>query len=263
LRDLVKEIADKDVRTAYGEELSQRLNAQFQPTKREGGYNQSGSGQAGNPFRRSAQWSGRGQGRSDRGMGFRFTAPARPTPGLKSPSQWVREASLVLAAINHPALLERCESAYFELDLADPGLKALLGEVLAAISTDPALDSAGLRSHLTKTGAAGTLERVTSDPQLGKHRFLRPETEIDEVEQGFRNALAHHLFESTHKQEVARSASQIFTDGDDAWKAAAAAREELINSSKPEEVGDEGDSPRRFADALEKMRETVAKKGGR
>ncbi len=269
LRDLVKQIADKDVRGAYGEELSQRLNAQFQPPPKQGGYNRDGSGQGGNPFRRSGPWQGRGPGsRSgrgpyDRGMGFRFTAPARPTPGLKSPSQWVREASLVLAAIHHPALLERQEAAYFELDLADPGLKALLGEVLAAISADPTLDSAGLKSHLTKTGAAGTLERVTSDPQLGKHRFLRPDTEIDEVEQGFRNALAHHLFESTLKQEVARSASQIFTDGDDAWKAAAAAREELINSSKPEEDGDVGDSPKRITDALERMKQTVEKKFGR
>ena len=97
-----------------------------------------------------------------------------------------------------------------------------------------------------------------------KHSFLRPDTEIGEVELGFRNALAHHLFESTLKQEVARSASQIFTEGDDAWKAAAAAREELINSSKPGEAqGDENDSPKRFADALERMKQTVEKKFGR
>jgi DNA primase len=175
----------------------------------------------------------------------------------------VREASIVLAAVNHPALIERCESAFFELEIADPGLRALLSEVLAAISTDPALDSAGLKSHLSQTGAAGILERVTHDPQLLKHRFLRPETEIDEVEQGFQNALAHHLFESTLKQEVARSASQIFTDGDDAWKAAAAAREEMINSSKPGEAADEGDSPKRLSDALERMKQTVEKKFGR
>ena len=170
----------------------------------------------------------------------------------------------MLAAINHPSLIERCEAAFFDLELADPGLQALLGEVLAAVSADPTLDSAGLKSHLSQTGAAGILERATHDPQLSKHRFLRPETEIDEAEQGFQDALAHHLFESTLKQEVARSASQIFTDGDDAWKAAAAAREEMINSSKPGEAEtDDGDSPKRFSDALEKMKQTVEKKFGR
>ncbi len=256
LRELVRTIADKDVRGAYGAELSQRLDAQFRPPERERsrptGGNQRFTGN--NPFRQGAK----------RGQGFRFAAPARPTPGLKNPSQWVREASLILAAINHPALIERVESAFLELEIADPGLKALLSEVLAAISGDPALDSPALKSHLSQTGAAGALERVTHDSQLSKHKFLRPDAEIDEVEQGFRNALAHHLFESTLKQEVARSASQIFTDGDDAWKAAAAAREEMVNSSKREDDdADNGDSPKRFEDALERMKKTVDKKYSR
>ncbi len=258
LRELVKQIADKDVRGAYGEELSRRLDAQFRPGPPAGGFRKGearwGEGRGG----------ARGKGRGDRGMGFRFTAPARPTPGLKSPSKWAREAGLVLAMINHPALIERHEAAVFELDLADSGLKTLLGAILAAISENPALDSAMLKSHLSKTGAAGTLERVMADPQLKNHKHLRPEAEYDEVEPAFENALAHHLFESTLKQEVARSASQIFTDGDDAWKAAAAAREELINSSKPGEArGDDNDSPKRLADALESMKQTVQKKFGR
>ncbi|WP_425408509.1 DNA primase [Hyphococcus sp.] len=257
LRELVKSIADKDVRRAYGAELSQRLDAQFSPARRDalsGGYAQSERPQASaNPFRRGP--AGR--------QGFRYAAPARPTPGLKRPSQWVREASLILAAVNHPALIERLESAFLELEIADPGLKALLSEVLSAISADPALDSPALKSHLSQTGAAGSLERVVNDSQLSKHKFLRPDAEIDEVEQGFTNALAHHLFESTLKQEVARSASQIFTEGDDAWKAAAAAREEIVNSSKREDENPEEDSPKRFDDALERMRRTVDKKFSR
>ena len=96
-------------------------------------------------------------------------------------------------------------------------------------------------------------------------RFLRPDAELDEVEQGFRNALAHHLFESTLKQEVARSASQIFTEGETAWKAATAAREELINSNKlsEQDANDDRDSPRRFEDALEQMKHSVEKKFNR
>ena len=261
LRELVKAIADKDVRGAYAAELGQRLEAQFRPPERAP---YAGRGRDGYEKKR---WSPSGQGGyggNRGGQGFRFAAPPRPTPGLKSPTLWSREASLILAAINHPGLIERHESAFFELELADPGLNALLGEVLTAITTDPALDSAGLKSHLSETGAAGSLERIVNDSQLSKHKFLRPDTEIDEVEQGFRNALAHHLFESTLKQEVARSASQIFTDGEDAWKAAAAAREELINSSKPDEADDDdGDSTGRFSDALERMKQTVDKKYGR
>lgn len=255
LRDLVKTIADKDVRAAYGAELARRLDDRFAPPVRRG---KSARG-------RSGDWQGR------RRQGFRFAEPPRPSPGLKrrgAPSQWSREAALVLAAVNHPALIERQESAFFELELADSGLNALLGEALTAISADPGLDSAGLKSHLSETGAAGSLERVLNDPELSKHRFLRPETEIDEVEQGFRNALALHLFGSTLKQEVARSASQLFADGEGgekAWKAAAAARQELIHANRLSDADaeEEGDGSRRFEDALDVMRRSIEKKYNR
>lgn len=258
LRELVKAIADKDVRGAYGMELARRLEAEFAPPPAQA----SGAGRG-----RQGNWRPERTGRGGR-QGFRFVEPARPSPSLKrrgAPAAVAREAVLILAAIHHPALVERQEAAYLELEIADQGLKTLLGEVLSAISADPALDSAGLKSHLTQTGAAGIMERVLNDPELSKHRFLRPDTEIDEVERGFKSALAHHLFESTLKQEVARSASQIFTDGDAGWRAAAAAREEMVNSNKASETSgqDELDSPERFADALDRMRRSVEKKFNR
>lgn len=263
LRDLVKIIADKDVRGAYGAELASRLDERFRPAP-----NKSGAYQKGSRGGANQQGYNRGQRGNSRNQGFKYAEPAHPTAGLKrlgAPQIWTREATLVLAAINHPDLIERQESAFFELDLASSDLKLLLSEVLSAISGDPGLDSGGLKSHLTKTGAAGSLERVLNDSELSKHRFLRPETEIEEVVQGFANALAHHLFESSLKQEVLKSASQIFTDGDEGWRAAAAAREELVNLNKASETSstDEGDSPRRFEDALDRMKQSVDKKFNR
>ncbi len=255
LRALVKSIADPDVRAAYGGELAQRLEAEFAPPQRKGPASD-------NP------WRPGGTGRAGRRRGGDRYAPApRPSPGLKrlgGPPAWRREAALVLAAINHPELINRQESAFLALDLADQKLNSILSEVLSTVSADPGLDSAGLKSHLTASGAADSLERVLDDPELSKHRFLRPETEIDEAEQGFCNALAHHLYESSLKQEVARSASQIFTSGDEGWKAATAAREELVNTNRASEAdaGDD-DAPARLGDALERMKANVAKKFGR
>ena len=256
LRDLVKTVTDKDVRDAYGRELASRLDKRFALPQREN-----------RNARASGGWQSNHQG-NRKGQGFRYVEPARPSAGLKrrgAPSLWRREAVLILAAINHPALMERQESAVFDLELADLGLKSLLSEILSAISMNPGLDSEGLKSHLTTTGAAGSLERVLNDSELSKHRFLRPDAEIEEVEQGFANALAHHLFESTLKQEVARSASQIFTDGDESWKAAAAAREELVNTNKQsgENSRDESGSPEKFEDALERMKQSVDQKFNR
>lgn len=249
LRTLVKEIADKDVRAAYGAELATRLDRQFAPPS-----GKTRRTKAGGFFARN--------------QGFRHVEAPRPSPRLKqrgAPSQWTREAALVLAALTHPALVERQEAAFFSLELSDEGLKTLLSEILSALSTDHALDSAGLKSHLSQTGAAGALERVLKDHELTKEKFLRPDAEIEEVEQGFRSALAHHLFESTLKQEVARSASQIFTDGDDSWKAAQAARQEVISASKSDdgESLSGGEDGKRFEDALERMKRTVHKKFNR
>jgi len=254
LRGLVKNIADKDVRTAYGGELAQRLDSELAPRK-------SAGPAQGNPWRRGAGGAPRGR------QGFRYQEPPRPSPGLKrrgAPVGWRREAALVLAGLNHPALIERQEGAFLELELTDSGLSALLSALLTALSADPGLDSAGLKSHLTGTGAAGSLERVLNDPELSKHRFLRPETEIDEAEQGFLNALAHHLYESTLKQEVANSASRIFTSGDEAWKAAAAAREELVNINRAGDADSEdGDEQDRLNAVRERMKQSVSKKFGR
>lgn len=252
LRSLVKTIPDEDVRRAYGAELRNRLDARFARPKQ--------------PQHNNRGASGRGSGRAGgRGQGFRFAEPPRPTADLKrrgGPSMWRREAVLLLALVNHPALLDRQESAFFQLDIADYGLSQLLSEILSAISADPSLDSAGLKSHVTETGAADSLERVLNDPELSKHRFLRPDAEIDEVEQGFRNALAHHLYESTLKQDVARSASQIFINGDEGWKAATAAREEWVNSNRAGDAdsGESGDLPTRLEDALERWKQSVSKK---
>ena len=256
LRELTKSIADPDVRGAYGAELAQRLDEQFQPSR-----GAQGRGE------RSQEFQRRNSAGQRRGQGFRYVAPAAPSPRLKqrgAPSAWVREAVLVLAAVNHPALVDRQESAFFDLDLADPGLKTLLSEVLSALSMDHGLDSAGLKSHLSQTGAAGALERVVNDAELLKNKFLRPDAEIDEVEQGFKTSLALHHVESNLKQEVARSASQIFTDGDEGWKAAHTATLEAMASTRDDEnAPGGGDEEKRLNDVLERMRRTVDKKYNR
>jgi DNA primase len=242
LRALAQRIDDRDVRSAYGSELAGRLQARFD------------SRPAPPPARR-------GPSR----QGFRYVAPTRPTPGLKrrgAPTNWAREAALILAAVNHPPLVERQEGAFFDLELADSRLADLLSRILSALSAQPGLDSAGLKSHLSQTGAADCLERVLNDPELLKHRFLRPDAEIDEVESGFRNALDHHLFESTFKRDVVRAASAMFSDGDEGWKAAAVAREELLNSSKLHEASTEesGEETSRYEKALENWDATKRKK---
>jgi DNA primase len=247
LRTLIKSIGDNDVRNAYGVEFAGRLQDMFFPKRdRDGG---------GGPRRRPNRQGAAGSNP--------FRQPPRASSVLKSkgaPSSFAREATLVLAAVNHPGLVHRQEEAFLGLELEDRGLQGLLSSLLAALLADPGLDSEALRSHLHNTPAAETLQRILKDDTLNFQRFLRRGAELDEVEWGWSDALRKHLHATTAARDVMESASQTFNDGEEGWKASVTAREELVNSGrlaerpKPEDEA----ATASLDDRLEKMRASVS-----
>ena len=256
LRDLVKTIADKDVRQAYGTYLARRLDDEFAPRPKS-------ANPSVNPYRQT----GGNQGKGRIKPGF-FADEPRVSADLKrrgAPSNWAREATLMLAAINHPALLERRESAFFGLRLANRDMEQLLAEVLSAYSANPALDSSGLKRHLQGTQVVETLERILRDETLNRQKFLRPDAEMDEVESGWSDALRHHLVATESRVELSETASQSFTNGEGVWKAAVTARDELLKSGSSEDRNAGGDeiSSKDLHDRLDRMRATVEKKRSR
>ena len=242
LRDLVQSIVDRDVRGAYGAEIARRLDEIYTPAART----------------RPAQPLG-GKARGARGA--RREPPPVPSAYLRrkgAATSWGREATLVLAAVNHPALFETHEAAFLALVLEDRRLDALLKEALAAVSADPALDREGLQRHLQASGAAKTLERVLGDETLNRQSFLRADAELDEVERGWSDALRHHLIATEARQAVNESAARSFTTGDEVWKAAVLHREELINANAGEEEPADADvSSREVEDRLQRLRASV------
>jgi DNA primase len=190
-----------------------------------------------------------------------------PTAALKrmgAPSAWRREATLVLALLNHPELVEAEESSVMTLRLADAGLAAALDAIIDARMRAGPLDSAGLRSHLQQTPQAETMQRILLDEALNRQTFLRPGAEMDEVLWGWSDALRHHRLATEAKPEVAELASQAFQDGDEAWKAAVKAREEIRNSGAgAERFDEEGEvGGEDFSRRLEAMRASVRAKRG-
>jgi DNA primase len=253
LRALVAGIADKDVRNAYGDDFAGRLQAMTTrpaATPRAGG-------------ERRAEQRQFQPGRNP----FRAAPPPMPTAALKrmgAPSAWRREATLLLALIHHPELVEAEEASVLGLRLGDPGLSALLAAIIDARLNEGALDSEGLRSHLQRTPQAETMQRILHDEALNRQTFLRPGAEMDEVLWGWSDALRHHRLATEAKPEVAELASQAFQDGDDAWKAAVTAREEIRNSgADAERFDDEGEvGGDDFARRLEAMRASVRARRG-
>ncbi|MEZ5919858.1 MAG: hypothetical protein R3C60_00760, partial [Parvularculaceae bacterium] len=96
---------------------------------------------------------------------------------------------------------------------------------------------------------------------LNRQRFLRPGAELDEVEWGWRDALRHHLLATDARRDVSESASQALADGEDVWKAAVLAREELVNSSDLGAGLDRDDENKKDLGALlERMKASVSEK---
>lgn len=221
LRTLIAGIADRDVRQAYGVEMANRLRDFFAPVA---------VPSVGPVPRTNAGFARRRRYESESARLFHEAAPSEALKKLPPPTAFRRGATLLLAAINHPELARRREESFFGLNLEDSDLDQLLGEVLGALLADPGLDSEGLKAHLQKTPAAGTWQRILLDETLNRQRFLRPGAELDEVDWGWSDALRHHLLATSAKREVASSASQTFSDGEEIWKAAVLARNELHNS---------------------------------
>ncbi len=146
-----------------------------------------------------------------------------------------------------------------------PDLDQLLGEVLGALLADPGLDREGLKAHLHATPAAETLQRFLLDETLNSQKFLRPGAELNEVERGWSDALRLHLLATDAKQEMAHSASQTFSDGEEVWKAAVLASEALRNKSAFDGRSDEDGQAKKgdLDERLEKMRTSVSRKRDR
>lgn len=246
LRTLIRGIADKDVRSAYGADVAARLQAMFAPPAAPRESARAPRQRGPNPYRK---------GRNEE--------PVRASSGLKragGPTPWRRESPLVLAAIRRPDLVSAREEAFLSLTLQDPGLSALMAAILAALFSDPGLDSAGLTAHLQKTPEAGTLQRILHDETLLILKFLRPGAEPDDVERGFEDALRRHLHVTQARSEVAETAAQSFTDGAERWRAAVKARHALQETASEQPgVSEEGEaSPDELRDRLEKMKATVS-----
>lgn len=258
LRELIKGIADKDVREAYGVEIASRLRDLYRPV----------TTPAGEPIPRTA--AGFARRRRYRDESERLFHEARQSAGLKQAQTnldaFRRGATLVIGIINHPGLIQRREEAILSLDIENPDLDELLGLILGMDLAAAALDSDSLKAHLHGTPAAGTLQRILSDETLVRQKFLRPGAELDEVDWGWSDALRHHLLATSAKRDVAASASQMFSGGEDVWKAAVVARDELLNSAdfSGRHESDGEARPDDLEQRLKRMRDSVsARRGGK
>ncbi len=217
-RNLMKHIdgiAEPKVREHYRTAMRERLRALFQPgeSQRQGGA----------PGRREP-WS---PNRSFPRPPFKPERPgARPTwtPPVSDAvrrsaagrgqvqSHAVSEpsaAALILAALNHPFLLEDHSEAIANLPISEGNLDKIRRELLHAASLGHSLDSQGLRDHLRLKGLGEVCERLERRPMLKSMAMTRRDAAHVVVEREFQHALARHRKLTELETEHAQAAEAL------------------------------------------------------
>ena len=213
LRQLASGIGDGIVRAHYERELRDRLFA---------------LGRAG----RQSPFTGRGGPKPERaapasdwrlrertrlfGKGAGFPRAQSPLPSAPS-SELVglshtappREALLLKAILNQPWLIDEHAEALAELNFSSRALAALRDEILNLHATKNSLDSATLRSQLSKTGVSKVVDLVARTITHTSDRFAEAEASATEVETGFRHILA--------LQQRQESLGRLLKAAEEAW----------------------------------------------
>ena len=236
LRDLVRSIADPDVRQAYGDFIADKMN-DGRPPSNQGGWTDAPKGGSGFQDRRGSHNRGRG-----------FKERPRPSPALqarmaqtggshagKPTTPPSREALLVLGIIGHPALFTAHEDAVLDLKLNDGGLRDLLAAVVDALMSNPDLDSGALTTHiLASQVVSGTYNKWRAHTLVRSARLAKSDTPFGEAEAEWLNALAIDKYEGELEMEVLDAAADSFkNEGQERiWRNAVAHRSRLVADHK-------------------------------
>ena len=187
LRERANSIGDSSVRFHYAQAFDEKLRAflapvrqnRFEPRGGQQRYGQSGA----------YGYPGRGTPRlvvSDTLRNSRLLKPgsvAEATP---------REAAIIVALINHPALAESRLETLAELELPSPGARSLLVTMLDLVTRDHDISGTDLSAALGARGFGETIERMRQ--VLRQQGVWQSGAEIAEIdaETGLRHALALH-----------------------------------------------------------------------
>ena len=200
IETLATAIADPTVRNYYRASLRERLRERF------------GAGAV--IGRREA---------ARRSSGFRNRENyARAAPPLPTTTAFFQERLLLASVINHPALIPRicedlaaCAFADSELD----ALRLAILEIAGPGGRSNALDSAGLREHLMTKGFSAILDRVAGRDAARLDWFVDPSAQIEDVEIGWRHALARHRRATALPRELADAEAAFANDPSEANEA--------------------------------------------
>ncbi|MFT3730903.1 MAG: DNA primase [Hyphomicrobium sp.] len=204
-------IQDATVRSHYSRELRDRLyqlgrerSSSFRGSA--GARNDGSRGQA--SYARPVappDWRMRDRSRVG-GPGGERWQPSRPfrqsalsnvptaSPELVSHFQSIspREALIAKTLLNHPWLIDEHSEEIAAIEFGAPSLAALRDEILAVHARQNSLDTATLRTQLSKSGVAKVVDLVAQTITHASDRFAEADASVTDVEAAWHHILALH-----------------------------------------------------------------------
>jgi DNA primase len=211
LRDLTGRIRDESVRFHYNQEMRERAQSFF-GAQRGGGRDHGGRGQSGPGRQGGGQWSRPGAAhRSAITESLGRSALVKRAGEIMS----VREATILVALVNHPALIDENFEYVEFLDLANGDLRRLHAALLDALAHDLAADSGVVVGVIDRAGCRDIWERAVTLVKRARQWPALEGAAIDDARDAFGQALHLHRTARTLHRELKQAETALATDPTD------------------------------------------------
>jgi DNA primase len=210
---LTHRIRDESVRFHYNQDKRDRVHsffgAQRGHSQRFGGFGGRGGGQAqqGGQFARGGQAGGRTAITESLGR----SAMVKRSGELMS----VREATIIVALVNHPALIDENFAHVEFLDLANADLRRLHATLLDAMAHDMANDRDAVIATIERAGCREIWERAVGLIKRTRQWPALESASLDDARDAFSQALHLHRTARTLHKELKQAESALATDPTD------------------------------------------------
>jgi DNA primase len=216
LRELTGRIRDESVRFHYNQDMRDRVHsffgAQRGRSQRSGeffGNRGGGKGPAtqGGQFARGGQAGGRTAITESLGR----SAMVKRSGELMS----AREATIIVALVNHPALIDENFAHVEFLDLANADLRRLHATLLDAMAHDMANDRDAVIATIERAGCRDIWERAVGLIRRTRQWPALEAASLDDAREAFSQALHLHRSARTLHKELKQAESALATDPTD------------------------------------------------
>lgn len=167
-------IQDRDVQHYYKQAFREKVNQAFGSK-----YNNYNKG--GNYTKKLFDKSKFGQGNASSPV----TAMKRPSFSRKN----VMEQILLATILNHPDLFEQIEEEFGMLEVTNGRLDSLRQQILGILSENSSIHLQKLHESLCNQGYSSEIRGLLSEKIYTHASFVRPQTDIEDVSQGWNQAL--------------------------------------------------------------------------